>query len=397
MVSLWLKRLVFTSQNIFKLETLVSLVSLIISVTCLIVSLTVMSSYETTLKKILIERTGHVMILNKEKGQSFKDFQDQIQNVLLRPYEATPFVSLEALALKDGKVRGVFLEGVDLKTVSKVLNLPQQIVEGTFIEKPHEALVGKRLVTELGLSVGSDFYISHTHSSDGSPQLKQLTLKGVVDLGQYDANSRYIITSLGSVQSLSRLNNQVNGIRIRMQGQELSEEEFFQLQKVFENKYWIQNWKSLHQNLFLAIQTEKFLIFFILLILVFVTGFHVSNQVFLDVLKRFRDIGILKTMGASSLLVVQLFLLQGIMMGVVGSLLGFILGILICYLLIDFYDIWSSYIPSESYQINQLILDFRWSDFLMVFTFSVFICVLNTLIPTFKSLVLTPKEGLVVE
>lgn len=396
MIFLWMKRFILTSRHIFKFETFISLASLTISVACLVVTLTVMSSYETTLKNVLIERTGHLVVVKKEGGQSLKKLREKIESIVPYSYEITPFISLEALVLNQGKLRGIFLEGVDLKTVHKVLNLKTQLISGNFIQKPNEALVGKRLAEELQISLGSAFYISYASQGE-NPQLEKFILTGIMDLGRYDFNSRYVVTSLNSVQKLSRLENQAKGVRVKMSHKELSEKELAQIGFQLGTEYWVQDWKNIHRNLFQAIQTEKFLIFFILLILVFVAGFHVSNQLFLDVLKRFRDIGILKTMGAPSSLIIQLFVMQGITVGVIGNFLGFVLGIGICFLLIDFYDVWESYIPSEAYQLNQLILDFRWQDFLMIFIFSIFICVLNTMIPIRKSLMLTPKEGLVVE
>ncbi len=400
MIFLWLKRFVLTPKHIFKFETLISLISLTLGVMCLVVTMTVISSYETTLKKTLIDRTGHLVIMEKNHAHSTDVFQKKIQPFLSDSYVSTPFISVEALALNQGDLRGILLEGIELKSVKKVLNLDEQLIQGEFIQKPFEVLVGKELAVQLNLKIGSPFFISYTkvlNQEERAPQLKKFFVKGIIDLGRYDFNSRYVLTSLPSVRKLIGWQDNVMGLRLRFLYRDFSQKQFYDLRENLGSQFWLQDWRSIHQNLFQAIQMEKTLIFFVLLVLILVAGFNVSNQLFLDVLKRFRDIGILKTMGAGPQLIVQLFLTQGLIVGVIGTLIGFFLGVGVCYGLLGFYDVWGRFIPSEVYKLNQIILDFRWEDFLSIFIFSILICMLSTWIPIRKALQLTPKEGLIVE
>ena len=401
MIFLWLKRFVLTSHHIFKFETWVSLMSLVLGVACLVVTMTVMSSYETTLKGTLIDHTGHLIVMNKKKAYPADELKKKIKPLLSEPYQSTPFVSLEALALHQGVLRGIVLEGIDLKSVKQVLNLNRQLVQGHFIEKPNEILIGKELAHQLGLKTGSSFFISYTqilNKEEWRPQLKSFFVKGVLDLGRYDFNSRYVMGALPAVQQLKKWKNKVTGLRLRFSSPEIMlQEKRTHLKKKLGPKFWVQDWKGIHQNLFKAIQMEKTLIFFVLLVLILSAGFNVSNQMFLDVLKRFRDIGILKTMGAGPFLIAKLFLVQGCIVGLIGISIGFLLGGAICWILFGFYGIWGRIIPSEIYKLNQIVLDFRWGDFLSIFVFSFLVCLLSTWIPIRKALRLTPKEGLIVE
>ena len=401
MIFLWLKRFVLTSHHIFKFETWVSLMSLILGVACLVITMTVMSSYETTLKNTLIDHTGHLIVMQKKKAYRVDKFQGKIQSLLSEPYQFTPFISMEALALHEGFLRGIILEGIDLKSVKKVLNLDRQLIQGRFIEKSNEVLIGKELADQLGLKTGSSFFISYTQTKDKeewTPQLKSFFVKGILDLGRYDFNSRYVAVSLSTAQKLKKWKNKATGLRLRFLSQDVFlKEKLTHLREKLGPEFWVQDWKGIHQNLFKAIQMEKTLIFFVLLVLILAAGFNVSNQMFLDVLKRFRDIGILKTMGAGSFLIAKLFLVQGCIVGLMGILIGFLLGGAVCWILFGFYDIWGRVIPSEIYKLNQIVLDFRWGDFISIFVFSFLICMLSTWIPIRKALRLTPKEGLIVE
>ena len=251
MIFLWLKRFVLTSHHIFKFETWVSLMSLVLGVTCLVVTMTVMSSYETTLKRTLIDHTGHLIVMQKKKAYTADALQKKIQPLLSESYQFTPFISLEALALHQGLLRGIILEGIDLKSVKNVLNLDSQLMQGHFIEKSNEVLIGKELANQLGLKTGSSFFISYTQVSgkeEWTPRLQPFFVKGILDLGRYDFNSRYVAASLLAVQKLKKWKNNVTGLRLRFLSQDMIlQEKMSHLKKKLGPEFWVQDWKGIHQ------------------------------------------------------------------------------------------------------------------------------------------------------
>ena len=381
----WLKRL--SLKNLFQVENVISLLGLILAVMCLAVTMTVISSYETTLRESLISHTGHINLIKKNKKKAlFTDIKPYVHGKVL------PFISAEALALSDGKLSGVLVEGFPLDRVHQTLSLKDRLIEGHFIEKPFQAIIGRTLAHRFNLKVNSSFYLA-VPSEGYLPKLKKLEVAGIIDLGRHDFNSRYIAVSLKSAKTLLGV-SELTGFRLLLDSEKDLEPTLKTLRENISSSYWIQDWKYIHRNLFTAIQMEKVMIFVVLLILIVAAGFNMSNQMLLHVLKRFHDIGILKAMGAPPIMIVQMFLIRAAALSLIGIILGFLLAILVCYGLFGFYNLWGNLIPSDVYQLNQIVLDFRWGDFFSIFIFSALICLLSSWLPIRKALKLSPCEGL---
>ena len=385
---IWIRRLVFSSKEILKLENFVSLLGLSLAVMCLSVTMVIISSYETTLKNTLISHTGHITLISKKKKESISKI---IQETKL-PYiqEVFPFVSVEALAVSEGKVSGILLEAFSEER--QKMNLKHRLIQGQFSPKPFSAVVGLKFSENMNLKIGSEFYAAVAHSS-GRTHLKKFSVSGILDLGRYDLNSRYMLVSESSFKALGSL-DPAHGVRLFLSDDRYTFSALSHLKRSLSSNYWIQDWKSMNENLFTAIQMEKSIIFVVLLILVVAASFNISNQMSLRVLRRFYDIGILKTMGAGPSLIAQLFLIQTSAMSFIGIFFGFFLSLAVCWGLFGFYNIWGELASSEVYKLNKIILDFKWQDFLSIFVFSFLISLSSTWFPIRKALRISPCEGL---
>lgn len=381
---IWLRRLFF--KNLFQMENIVSLLGLSLAVLCLTVTMVVMSSYETTLKESLIAHTGHIHLIKREGRKAFfEDIKPYIQNE-----SVLPFISTSALALSKGELSGVLMEGFSLNHTLKNRLIAGSLPSSLQKQGATPSVIGRGLARRFDLKINSSFYLAVPGKGYRS-KLKKLQVSGIADLGRHELNSRYIAVSLQSAQNLLE-SSQLTGFRLFF-----VEENNSLLKTLKENlssSYWVQDWKYIHKNLFTAIQMEKIIIFIVLLILVIAAGFNMSNQMLLQVLKRFHDIGILKTIGASPAMITQMFLIRTAGVSFLGILIGFTGAVLLCYVLFEFYNVWGRLIPSDVYELNQIILDFRGGDFLSIFIFSAFICLLSSWIPIKKALKLSPCEGL---
>ena len=378
---------------------LFSLIGLILAAACISVTMTVMSSYETTLKQTLINRTGHLIITSRNKKTSEKFLLKKISPHLPSLKASTPFLQAPALALSNGELSGILLEGIDKKTFPSVIPLQEHIIKGRLFKKENEIIIGKELARKLKLKTGSTLSIAlPEEEGQGFPLIKNFFVSGILDLGHFDFNARLAAAPLASVQKLTQapgqITGQITGLRLRMTKDSLSREEMNQLKQKLSPRFQAADWKSVNQNLFRAIEMEKTIIFFILLILVVAASFNISNHLFIDVLRRFRDIGILKAMGAGPWIITQLFLIQSLIITTLGAGAGLLLGALISTILFGFYNTWGALAPSDVYKLGQIILDFRLMDFVIIFCFSIFICFMGALIPIRKALSLPPREGL---
>ena len=148
-----------------------------------------------------------------------------------------------------------------------------------------------------------------------------------------------------------------------------------------------------NQNLFRAVKLEKVVIFFVILIMVIAASFNISSTLYVNVLRRYNDISILKALGMKSAELVSVFTLQGLAIGVLGSLFGFLLGLGLCFAFAWVQVHWAL-LPEDVYKISSFGFDLRFLDMLAVLSISLLVCFLSTLAPALRGARLNPVEGL---
>lgn len=392
MLILWLKRSFFSAKRFFKFKVFISLLGLILGVASLSITMIVMSSYEATLKQTFIQSTGHLSI-SKKIGEHPRSLLEKVLPLMPQEVRYTPFISKEVLALsEDGKTAGALLEGLDPHSMNSVVNLSAQLVEGRMFMKKDEIVIGKELATNLNLKLGSVLSIVFPNQDSSAPIIQRWKVAGILDLGHYDLNSRYIVTTLKIIQPILNLGDRVQGFRFFFP-QKVSSKLLHTITQSLPPDYRWSDWKSIYKNLLSAIQMEKAIIFIILLILIVAAAFNVANQFFIDILRRFKDIGILKSIGGSPSLIFRLFVTESLAISITGTLLGLTLGASLIKSLV-YFDLWKMWIPADVYKLNQIVIDIRFLDFLVIFIATVIICLLSSLIPIRRVLLLSPKEGL---
>jgi lipoprotein-releasing system permease protein len=183
------------------------------------------------------------------------------------------------------------------------------------------------------------------------------------------------------------------GFRVRLQDHRDAPGVRDALLREYPNEYFVQDYREGNNNLFRAVEIEKVVIFFVLLVIVFVAGFNVSITLFVSVVRRYRDIAILKAMGAQRRFVLLTFALQGLLIGLYGVGLGFLLGLGMCRAFMWAQDRWGL-IPAEIYRIDHLVVEVRELDLLVIGLTTLLICFLSSLAPALRGARLNPVEGL---
>lgn len=402
MFELWLLGKTLSPRSRTKdLGTLLSLVGVMIGVGSLVVAMAVVSGYESTLKRTIIDLVGHVLVMNRpQSAASEKETMDQIRPLVKDLQAYTPFVYLEAVLAKGGKLNGVIVEGIDPKSAPKVVRIHERVIAGHFdlAEKDgiRAALLGKGLVQKFQLKLGDVFslVVPISQGTGGfRPKLMRFYLAGVVDLGRHDYDTRYVLTDLSSAQELGQIGKRVSGYRLRLARAEDAAQASFRISNELGFGYWAKDWQDANRNLFEAVKIEKVVIFFVLLVLIIAAAFNVSSTLFVNVVKRFHDISVMKTLGASEKRIRNVFILQGLALGGAGSLFGLGLGLLACYGFV-----WAQsrfgILPSEVYKLNHIEVEIRGMDLLLIIFATLIICLCATLPPARKGAKLKPVEGL---
>ena len=382
-------------------STILSLVGMIIGVGSLVVAMAVVSGYATTLKQSVIDVTSHLVVSRPSGQESPEEFKDLLSGV--GEFVAyTPYVFLEAVLAHEGHISGVGVEGVEEATVHQVLRLDNRLKEGQFNLAPQEdasaALIGKGLARKHGLKLGDRFRVVLPVSAEFDrgrvrPRISRFFVSGVLDMGRFDFDERYILTDLKTAQKFAQIGNRVTGYRFRLKNADDALTLGPELERRFQPRYTVTTWYDVNQNLFRAIELEKPVIFFVLLVIVVAAAFNISSTMFVSVIRRFRDISVLKAMGATHGTIMAIFSVQGLLIGVLGSFLGVLFGLAACGVFMLVQNTWGI-LPGEVYKIDKVYLELRFSDLAAILFAAWAISLIATLGPARKGAKLPPVEGL---
>lgn len=379
-----------------------SLLGLIVGVASLVVAMAVVSGYQSTLKRTVVDIVGHLLVMKRGASLTMDDFDRDIKPLVPEVVAATPFLYLEAVVAHGGQISGVVIEGVDLGSVHDVLNLKSRLLSGRLDFEPDgerpAAWIGKGLANKYNLKLGDVFKVvlpvnADFEASTFRPRMTEFVVRGVLNLGRQDFDSRYVLTDLKAAQILGQVGDRVSGFRIKLTSSDLAEAAVIRISNQFGYQYVARDWHDVNHNLFEAAGLEKIVIFFVLLVLIIAAAFNVSSTLYVGVVKRYHDISLLRTLGATRKNIARVFLLQGLGLGVVGSFLGIILGLGLCGLFM-----WGQenlgLISSEVYKLDHIDVEFRISDFVLIIGTCLTICLGFSLAPARRGAKLSPVEGL---
>ncbi len=405
MFELWVvwRYLTIKRGQFFNLVTILSIVGMALGVGTLVVVMAVISGFESTLQKSVVDVSGHILILKRGEALDPMDvFEPRLRKLVPNIDTLAPFVHVEGLLANNGKMSGVVVEGFEPDQVDKTLNFKNRIVSGVYDlgtgqEKFPPLIVGRGLADKLGISVGQEVAVVLPKNSPTTKlvgfttRLKKFRVSGIVDLGMYEYDTRFLITSAKAAQDLSGIGPVFTGLRVKLTNAKLAPEASFKLSMDLGINYFVRDWLESNHNLFEAIKLEKVVIFVVLLFMTVAACFNIASTSFISVLRRYGDISVFKTMGSSYYRLVRFFSLQGMVIGILGSILGLIMGLSLCFLIAktDFV-----YVPAEIYHLRSLPVEVRWKDIVVILVASCLLCFLSTLAPARKGARLDVIEGL---
>jgi lipoprotein-releasing system permease protein len=358
----------------------------------------------------LIDVFGHLLVVKRgEESLSVAKATDKIKGALPDFQALTPFITLEAIVVGNGKLNGVVVQGIDEKTVDTVLRLKSRIVSGSFTlgrqaehgrseDEPAYAVVGKALAARFGLKSGDTFRVvlprpSEHDTAAFTSKVAVFKVAGILDFGKADYDERTVITSLEETRRLGGIQAPFTGLRVRLKHPDRAQGAALDLIRELGSSWWVMDWTEGNRNLFRAIKYERVAIFFVILIMVIAASFNVASNIYIGVLRRTSEISILRALGFSKREISSLFRMQGLLFGVLGVVVGLSLGALLGGLFI-----WAQtqfqLLPAEVYKLNHIGVEFSTADVFVISLTAIAICVLASLGPAKRAAGLDPIEGL---
>ena len=388
-------------QAFISVISLISVLGVGLGVASLIVVLGVMNGFSQDLRDKILGVNAHIIVggiggnlAQPDKAMDSIAALDGVAGV-------TPFIYSEVMLSTEYGVKGVVLRGLDPSTAAKVLSIGKDMVAGDLADLsapggPARIVVGDELAGRLGLRLGSLVNLlspSGSRSAAGfTPKVKVFRVAGVFRTGMYEYDSSLGYVSLDSARDLLGYSGQaVTGLEVRLDDVDAAPEVAKSVRKLVEGVGYVRTWMDMNENLFAALKLEKTAMFIILALIVLVGSFSIITTLVMLVMEKTRDIAILMSMGASSRNIRNIFMLQGTIIGAVGTILGFVLGIPASLLLKRYQFI---ELPRDVYSLDHLPVLLEWQDLVLIGVAAFALCFLATLYPARQASRLQPAEAL---
>ena len=286
----------------------------------------------------------------------------------------------------------VFLKGVDESKESALSDVKDKTQFGEFSFKDNDEyggiILGGFLAARLEarvhdtLTVMSPAGMEKALTQIVTPKTLKFVVRGIYDSNNREYDKLYSFISLSKSQNLFELGNNVNGIEIRLDDINKSNEAKEKLNKLLDNKYKVSTWYDLHEDLYSVMKVERWTAFIILSLIIAVASFSIIGSLTMTVIEKKRDIGILKAMGTANSSIIKIFMFEGILIGVYGTVFGTILGLAVCLAQIKY-----KFFPLDQlvYSIDALPIDLRYSDFIYVAICAMALAFLASLYPSLRA------------
>lgn len=394
-------------QRTISLNTFISIGGVTLGVAALIATLAVMTGFKEDLRDKILGTNSHIVITDRTQD-NLKDYHMVLERVKKNAHvvAATPFIYNQVLLASEGTVYGVILRGIDPALEGTVTDIEKNIVQGSLavLESPpsepgSEAspqpgiLIGKELAGRLATFLGDTINVISPAGKPGPlgiiPKIRRFTVIGIFDSGMYEYDSTLAYISIAAAQDFFGLGDEVTGVEVKVDDIFIAGKVAEAIEEELGFPYWARDWMTLNRNLFSALQLEKIMMFIILILIILVASFNIVGTLTMIVVEKSREIAILKAMGAKRLAVMRIFMMDGIIIGLVGTVIGIPLGYGVCELLQNFYTL-----PSDIYYISYLPVKIRLMDVVLVSVSAITISFLATLYPSYQAAQLNPAEAL---
>jgi lipoprotein-releasing system permease protein len=396
-------------QTFISIITIISIVGVMVGVMTLIVVLAVMSGFEKTLKEKILGTQAHLVVLkaNQQGMDHYEEVLKQVQDVK-GVVSAAPFIFNQVMLSSESNVSGVVIKGIDPDRVGKVTELAHNMKAGRLQDLKEESdspgiILGVELAKHLGVSLNDAVQVISplgTITPMGMmPKMKRFRVAGIFYSGMYEYDNTMAYVSLESAQKFFGMGARVTGIEIKVNNIYKVKEIGKEIRQKLGFPFWTKDWMEMNRNLFSALKLEKIAMFIILVLIVLVAAFNIISTLIMVVMEKHKDIAILKSMGAPSKGILRIFIIEGGVIGIVGTVLGTILGLGAAFNLekiTGFVENLFGFkiLASDVYYIDKLPSQVNPMDVGLIVITAILISLLATLYPSWRASKLDPAEAL---
>ncbi len=392
------------SKRKLGLVTLISIISVVgvtIGVAALVIVLSVFNGFSGLVTSILVNFDPHIRVeyprqvdaVAYEPLVKFAQTQGELQGI-------SSFAIGKAVVVSRNLNRVINVKGIEVNTVASVSGLKDKLVLGSLdLSGPRNngIVLGMTLADRLGAVVGDTVSVVSLAGSEvallqlGQPLIRRFRVVGIYESNNKDYDSFYAFVNLQAAQTLFGMSNKISGVELRLRS--IGQSEIFKqhLADRFGSQFRILTWYDLHRDLYSVMKIERWMAYIILCLIIGVASFNLLGSLTMSVVEKTRDIGILKSMGATNKSIVKIFMFEGILVGVVGSLLGMLLGLVVVWMQ-DHYHLFP--LDPTVYIIPAIPVEVHILDLVVVAVTALGLCSLAALYPARRAAGFVPVEAI---
>ncbi|RKY85573.1 hypothetical protein DRQ09_07095 [candidate division KSB1 bacterium] len=383
--------------------TYFSITGLTIGIAALIITLSILNGFEKEVKDKIISFQSHIR-LGTFHNEGFGEYEDILQKIKSIPgvTGVSPFVEREAMIRFKNIDEGIVLRGIDENLVKNVLDINKKIIKGKFslkpekreLNRPAEIILGKDLIEKLGANISDTVFVVSPFGKKlnllGMPSVKQFVISGIFDTGLYEFDNSFVYVPLKTSQRLMKMENEITGVEIRVKNIDDSYNIASEINETLGYPFLAQTWKEMYNTLFAWMKTQKLPILIVFGMIVVVGAFNLVSTLIMLVLEKKKDIGILKSIGASSGSIMKIFFLEGTFIGTISVILGSSIAYFLCWMQ-KTYKLFS--LNKDVYYIEAIPVSMSIYNFIFISGVAFILCLVATLYPSWKAAKLLPAEA----
>ncbi len=384
----------------------ISMIGIALGVIVLITVLSVMNGFHKEVRERILGMASHAEI--RALGGELEDWQTALTKAQRHPevVGAAPFVEAQAMLSHVSNVSGALVRGIDPQLESAVVDVEQHMVKGKLSDLTpgaYHIILGKELADVLGVRVGDKVTLLVPQTivtpMGSMPRMKRFTVSGIFEVGMGEYDRGVAMVHMADAAKLLRMGDGVSGVRLKLKDLFKARQVSHELARDFDGLFRVLNWTDYHKNFFSALDTEKRMMAVLLFFIIVIAAFNIVATLVMAVVDKQSDIAILKTFGASPAQIRNIFMIQGAVIGVVGTVIGTVLGIALSLTLEDIVAALEQlfgveFIDPSVYYIAKLPSQLLWSDVALVTAGSFLLTLLMTLYPARQAFKVQPAEAL---
>lgn len=383
----------------------ISMAGIALGVAALIIVLSVMNGFQKEVRDRMLSVLAHIEVF--DYSGAMQDWQRVAAYAKRSPHvlAAAPYISGQAMLARDDTFRGVLVRGIDPALEDGVADIGREMRSGklaALVAGEFNAVLGRGLATGLGVRVGDRVALIVPQGSVTPagivPRLRQFTVAGIFESGHFEYDSTLAFIHLDDAAKMFRVDG-VTGVRLKVDDLQSAPRIAHQLTDMLEGKLMVRDWSQQNQTWFAAVKTEKRMMFIILTLIIAVAAFNLVSTLVMTVTDKQSDIAILRTLGAVPGSVMKIFVVQGALVGLIGTALGVGFGALVAFnidVIVPAIEhlFGVQFLPKEIYFITTLPSDPRAGDIAIIGVVSVVLSLLATLYPSWSAARVKPAEAL---